>query len=122
MEQENLGVLACLPMARPATAQCWVGRAREMATTGGSFIPQGGRWWDVVWITALAVVALVALTGAAEGWLLAKTNALERVLLLVAGLLLVYPKAAYDAIGFALLVAAVVLQLVRRRTALAASG
>jgi TRAP-type uncharacterized transport system fused permease subunit len=75
-----------------------------------------------VWITALAVVALIALAGVAEGWRLAQTNALERVLLLVAGLLLVYPKAAYDAIGFALLVVAVVLQLVRRRTALAASG
>jgi TRAP transporter 4TM/12TM fusion protein len=84
-------------------------------------IPKGGAWWDVVWITALAVVALVALAGAAEGWLLAKTNALERVLLLVAGLLLVYPRTAYDAIGFALLVAAVVRQLGRRRTALAVS-
>jgi hypothetical protein len=40
----------------------------------------------------------------------------------LAGLLLVYPQAAYDAIGFALLVAAVVLQLVRRHTAPAASG
>jgi TRAP-type uncharacterized transport system fused permease subunit len=86
------------------------------------FIPKGGEWWDVVWITALAVAALVALAGAAEGWLLAQTNALERALLLVAGLLLVYPKAAYDAIGLALLVATVVLQLVRRRPALAASG
>jgi TRAP-type uncharacterized transport system fused permease subunit len=86
------------------------------------FIPKGGEWWDVLWITALAVVAVVALAGAAEGWLLAKTNALERVLLLVAGLLLVYPQAAYDAVGFALLVAAVVLQFVRRHMAPAASG
>ena len=31
MEQENVGVLACLPVAPPSTAQCWVGRAREMA-------------------------------------------------------------------------------------------
>ena len=31
MEQENLGVLACLPVAPPSTAQCRVGRAREMA-------------------------------------------------------------------------------------------
>ena len=77
-------------------------------TSGGS----SARWY----------MTLEGIAGAAEGWLLAQTNALERVLLLVAGLLLVYPKAAYDAIGFALLVAAVVLQLVRRRTALAASG
>ena len=31
MGQENLGILACLPVAHPSTAPCWVGRAREMA-------------------------------------------------------------------------------------------
>jgi TRAP-type uncharacterized transport system fused permease subunit len=78
-------------------------------------IPKGGSWLDIVWITALASLALVALAGAAEGWLFKKTNAAERTLLVVAGLLLIYPKALYDAIGFALLVAAVILQLMRRR-------
>ena len=86
-------------------------------------IPKGGSWWDIVWITALASLALVALAGAAEGWLLKKTNAAERTLLLVAGLLLIYPRALLDAIGFALLVAAVILQLMRRpRPAAAAPG
>jgi TRAP transporter 4TM/12TM fusion protein len=80
-------------------------------------LPKGGTWWDVAWIAALAVFALVALAGAAEGWLLKKTNGAERLLLLVAGLLLVYPKALYDAIGFGLLIAAVILQLIRRRAA-----
>jgi TRAP transporter 4TM/12TM fusion protein len=83
-------------------------------------IPKGGGWWDVIWVTVLGAIALVALAGAAEGWLLSKTNAIERVLLLIAGLLIVYPKAAYDAIGVALLIVAVVLQLVRRRAAAAA--
>ena len=78
-------------------------------------IPKGGTWWDIVWVTVLASIALVALAGAAEGWLLRKTNAAERTLLLVAGLLLVYPKPLYDAIGFALLVVAVILQLMRPR-------
>jgi tetratricopeptide (TPR) repeat protein len=31
MEQENLSVLTRLHVAQPSTAQCWVGRAREMA-------------------------------------------------------------------------------------------
>src|SRR5262249_39820512 len=31
MGQENLGILACLPVAHPSTVPCWVGRAREMA-------------------------------------------------------------------------------------------
>jgi TRAP-type uncharacterized transport system fused permease subunit len=86
-------------------------------------IPKGGSWLDIVWITALASLALVALAGAAEGWLFKRTNAAERTLLLVAGLLLIYPKALYDAIGFALLVAAVILQFMRRgRPARAAPG
>ena len=84
-------------------------------------IPKGGSWLDIVWITALAALALFALAGAAEGWLLKKTNAVERLLLLVAGLLLVYPRALLDAIGFALLVAAVILQLMRRGRAPAAA-
>jgi TRAP transporter 4TM/12TM fusion protein len=78
-------------------------------------VPKGGTWWDIVWITLLAALALVALASAAEGWFLKKTNGAERLLFLIAGLLLVYPKALYDAIGFALLVAAVILQLLRRR-------
>jgi len=80
-------------------------------------LPKGGGWWDVVWVTLLAVFALIALAGAAEGWLLAKTNGAERLLLLIGGLLLVYPKALYDTIGFGLLIMAVILQLLRRRTA-----
>jgi TRAP transporter 4TM/12TM fusion protein len=78
-------------------------------------LPKGGSWWDVAWVTALAVFALIALAGAAEGWFLKKTNGAERLLLLVAGLFLVYPKALYDAIGFGLLVVVVILQVMRRR-------
>jgi TRAP transporter 4TM/12TM fusion protein len=85
-------------------------------------VPKGGMWWHILWVTALAVIALVALAGAAEGWLVTKTNLLERLLLLVAGLLLLYPRPAYDAVGFALLIVAVVIQLVRRRAAPVASG
>jgi TRAP transporter 4TM/12TM fusion protein len=80
-------------------------------------LPKGGNWGDVAWITALAVLALVALAAAAEGWFLKKTNGAERLLFLVAGLLLVYPKPLYDAIGFGVLVVAVILQVMRRRSA-----
>jgi TRAP transporter 4TM/12TM fusion protein len=78
-------------------------------------VPKGGSWVDILWITVLATIALVALAGAAEGWLIGKTNGAERLLLLVAGLLLVYPRAMFDAIGFGLLLVAVILQVMRRR-------
>jgi TRAP transporter 4TM/12TM fusion protein len=80
-------------------------------------VPKGGGWWDILWVTVLSVIALVALAGAAEGWFLKKTNVAERLLLLAAGLLLVYPRAMFDAIGVGLLVAVVIMQSMRRRAA-----
>lgn len=78
-------------------------------------IPKGGSWTDVLWVTVTATMALVALAAAAEGWLLEKTLAVERTLLLVAGLLFIYPRPMFDAVGFALLGLAVTSQLARRR-------
>ena len=80
-------------------------------------LPKGGSWWDVVWVTVTAVLALVALAGAAEGWLIEKTTLFERSLLIAAGLLFVYPRPLFDAAGFALLGVAVTLQWRRRRRA-----
>jgi TRAP-type uncharacterized transport system fused permease subunit len=49
----------------------------------------------------------MALAGAFQGWLFKKTPPYERLMLFVAGILLVYPKPLFDAIGLAL--AAIVL-------------
>ena len=54
-------------------------------------IPAGGSWVDVVLITVKALVGLAALACAAQGWALRRTTALERTLLTLAGLLLVFP-------------------------------
>jgi len=78
-------------------------------------IPKGGTWLSVVTITVLAALALVALAGAAEGWLLRKTLVVERIMLLAAGLLLLVPVPLYDGIGIALLVLVVVMQLLKSR-------
>jgi TRAP transporter 4TM/12TM fusion protein len=78
-------------------------------------LPKGGSWWDVAGITTLVVIALIALAAAAEGWLLDKTTHLERLLLIAAGLLLIYPRPWLDVIGIAVLAAVIVLQLLRRR-------
>jgi TRAP-type uncharacterized transport system fused permease subunit len=54
-------------------------------------IPAGGSWVDVVLITMKALVGLAALACAAQGWALRRTTALERVLLTLAGLFLIFP-------------------------------
>ena len=54
-------------------------------------IPAGGSWVDVVMITVKAAVGLGALACAAQGWAFRRTTALERVLLTLAGLFLIFP-------------------------------
>jgi TRAP-type uncharacterized transport system fused permease subunit len=78
-------------------------------------IPKGGSWVDVVKITVLAMIALVAFAGAAEGWLLKRTPAWQRLMLLVAGILLLVPTLLYDAIGIVLLIFVVAIQCLKPR-------
>ncbi|MBI3375052.1 MAG: TRAP transporter fused permease subunit [Betaproteobacteria bacterium] len=79
------------------------------------YIPKGGGWWSVLEITVLAVVALVALAGAAEGWLFKKTTIVERIALLAAGILVLTPVALNDAVGIGLLAAVMAIQWFRSR-------
>jgi len=59
-------------------------------------IPKGGSWLDVAGVTTVAVIALFAFSGVAEGWLWKKTNAVERLLLLAAGVIAIYPHMLYQ--------------------------
>jgi TRAP transporter 4TM/12TM fusion protein len=54
-------------------------------------IPKGGSAWDIVQITAKTGLGLAALASASQGWALRRTTPAERLVLLVAGLLLVFP-------------------------------
>jgi TRAP-type uncharacterized transport system fused permease subunit len=54
-------------------------------------IPKGGSVWDIVLITAKAAAGLGFLACAAQGWAFRKTTGAERGLLVLAGLLLVFP-------------------------------
>jgi TRAP-type uncharacterized transport system fused permease subunit len=54
-------------------------------------LPPGGSWVDIVVITAKTAAGLAALAAAAQGWALRRTTTVERALLVVAGLLLVFP-------------------------------
>ena len=72
-------------------------------------LPQRETWLGVAWITVTAFVGIAALAGGVQNWFLRKTI-IERMLPIVAGLLLVYPKPLFDFIGIALVLVVVVLQ------------
>jgi TRAP transporter 4TM/12TM fusion protein len=69
-----------------------------------------GPWATIVWSTVTAMVGLAALAAGLTGWLLRRTTRLEQSLLVVAGLVLVYPGWLQDLIGFGLFALAVILQ------------
>ena len=73
-----------------------------------------GPWMGVVWTTVTAFLGIAALAGGVEGWFLKKTTLYERIMLIVAGLLLVYPIALYDIVGCGLMVLVIVLQKLRK--------
>ena len=54
-------------------------------------IPKGGSWVDIVEITIKTTIGLVALASVAQGWALRQNTRLESGLLLLSGLLLVFP-------------------------------
>ena len=61
-------------------------------------MPAGGSWIDIVLITGKTALGLAALAGAAQGWALRRTTGLERGLLLLSGLMLVFPSLVEAAI------------------------
>ena len=81
----------------------------------GSFKTLGqANWGSVAMVTLTAAFGIAALAGGLQGWLLRKTTLLERWMLIIAGLMLVYPAPLFDYIGFALVVAVIILQKVRQ--------
>ena len=79
-------------------------------------------WGSIALVTITAAIGIVALAGGLQGWLLHKTTSIERWTLVIAGLMLVYPRAMFDYIGAALVATVVVLQLYRRTEARAPTG
>ncbi len=69
---------------------------------------------DVIWTTLTAFIGILALAGGVENWFLKKTTFYERIMLIIAGLLLVYPKPLFDFIGFGLMAVVIVSQKLRK--------
>ncbi len=78
-------------------------------------LPKGGTWPQVAVVIGFCFLAVAALAAGLQGWLLLKTNVLERALLILAGLLIIVPAAKLDYFGIGLFAFVLVLQLVRRR-------
>jgi TRAP transporter 4TM/12TM fusion protein len=71
-------------------------------------------WGAIAMVTITAAFGIAALAGGLQGWLLRRTNLLERWMLIIAGLMLVYPAPLFDYIGFALVAAVAALQKFRQ--------
>src|SRR3990170_2205038 len=70
-----------------------------------------GPWTAVIWTSVTAAIGIVSLAGGVQGWLFKKTVLAERVLLVAAGLFLVYPKPMFDAVGIGLVAVVGAMQL-----------
>jgi TRAP transporter 4TM/12TM fusion protein len=69
---------------------------------------------DVIWTTLTAFIGIAALAGGVENWFFKKTKIYERLMLIAAGLMLVYPIAFYDGIGLGLMGIVILSQKLRR--------
>jgi TRAP transporter 4TM/12TM fusion protein len=84
-------------------------------------LPKDGSWPEVAWVVFLIFVAIAALAAGLQGWLLKKTNLLERTLLVVAGALVIIPVASLDAVGVGMFASVFVIQMLRHRRAAVAT-
>jgi TRAP transporter 4TM/12TM fusion protein len=75
---------------------------------------------DVIHVTVTAALGIAALACGTQGWMFVRTTLLERGMLIVAGLLLVYPATWADLAGTAFIVVPLVRQRRRVRRAAAA--
>ena len=78
---------------------------------------QQANWSSIAVVAATGAAGIAALAGACQGWLFLRTPAIERLMLAVAGLALVYPHGMADLVGFALLAGALLSQWLRRPSA-----
>ncbi|HYT48481.1 MAG TPA: TRAP transporter large permease subunit, partial [Burkholderiales bacterium] len=81
----------------------------------GSFKTLGNAdWGSIALVTLTAAAGIVALAGGLQGWLFKRTSLAERLMLIVAGFLLVYPKTLFDVIGFALVALVLLMQWLKK--------
>jgi TRAP transporter 4TM/12TM fusion protein len=71
-------------------------------------------WGEIALVGITAMIGIGALAAGVQGWLFRRTIALERWLLIIAGLALTYPKPLFDYVGIGLIVVVMIMQKLRR--------
>ena len=84
---------------------------------GSSKALANANWWSIAEVTFTAAVGIAALAAGFQGWALKKTTSIERWMLVIAGVALVYPGWRADVVGFGLVLVALALQFMRRKSA-----
>ncbi len=78
-----------------------------------------GDWWDIALSVVTGFFGTAALAGSVQGWLLTRCSKWERIVLFIGALCLIKPGWVSDIIGAVIMAGIIVLQLARRKTALA---
>jgi len=76
--------------------------------------PPQGTWLTVAWIAFTACLGIAALAAGTQGWLTRRCGPLERAILIVSGLALVYPASVSDLVGLIGVAAVFAWQKLRR--------
>jgi TRAP transporter 4TM/12TM fusion protein len=76
-------------------------------------------WWSIGQVTLTAALGIAAIAGGFQGWALRRATGVERCMLIVAGVALVYPGGIADAIGLSLIIAVLAMQRFIRAPAVA---
>ena len=76
--------------------------------------PPHSTWLSVAWIGFTACLGIAALAAGTQGWVRRRCGAVERIILIVSGLALIYPAPASDAVGIAGVAAVLAWQHYRR--------
>ncbi len=79
-------------------------------------------WMQIAWVSFTAVAGVVALAGGLQGWFLAKTNVIERWILILSGVSLAYPSMYSDIAGFTGFALVVLMQFIRNKKSAGAAA
>jgi len=71
----------------------------------------------IIWRAGISAIGIVAFTAGVQGWLLSKAGVLQRIILVVAGFVLLYPRFEADLVGLGLMGIILVTQKISQRDA-----